>query len=154
MQEKRSSKQLMKCYLTILFVIYGFVMTAQTKATVEVLSRTRLLQYTVFGTKDSLILEDLFAKDATYGHSGGKVETRDEAIRNIVKNKSVYEKADDIAGYNVTMHDDIAVVRHLFEAVENKDDGSKSKLNLSLMLVWVKEKGKWKLLARQTVKLQ
>ncbi len=63
-----------------------------------------------------MTLEDLFAKDATYGHSGGKVETRNEAIRNIVRNRSVYEKANDIAGYNVTIQDDVAVVRHLFDA--------------------------------------
>jgi ketosteroid isomerase-like protein len=108
----------------------------------------------VFGTKDSLTLEDLFAKDATYGHSGGKVETREEAIRNIIRNRSVYEKTDEIADYNVTMHDDVAVVRHFFEATEKKEDGSESKLKLSLMLVWVKEKGKWKLFARQALKIQ
>jgi ketosteroid isomerase-like protein len=144
----------MRSWITILFVSISIVVNAQSKSTIEVLGRTRLLQNTVFGLKDSLTLEDLFAKDATYGHSSGKVETRSEAIRNIVRNRSVYEKSDDVAGYNITMQDDVAVVRHLFEATEKKEDGSESKLKLSLMLVWVKEKGKWKLLARQAIKVQ
>ena len=144
----------MKIWIIIFFVSMSIVVNAQSKTTLEVLDRTRLLQNTVFGTKDSMALEDLFAKDATYGHSSGKVEARNEAIRNIVHNKSVYEKTDEIAGYNVTMHDDVAVVRHLFEATEKKEDGSESKLKLSFMLVWVKEKSKWKLLARQAIKTQ
>lgn len=144
----------MKTWITIFFVSISIVVNAQSKSNLEVLARTRLLQNTVFGTKDSMALEDLFAKEATYGHSSGKVETRNEAIRNIVHNKSVYEKGDEITGYNVTMHDDVAVVRHLFEAIEKKEDGSEGKLKLSLMLVWVKEKSTWKLLARQSVKIQ
>jgi len=143
-----------KTWITIFFVSISIVVNAQSKSNLEVLARTRLLQNTVFGTKDSMALEDLFAKEATYGHSSGKVETRNEAIRNIVHNKSVYEKGDEITGYNVTMHDDVAVVRHLFEAIEKKEDGSEGKLKLSLMLVWVKEKSTWKLLARQSVKIQ
>ena len=144
----------MRFLLIISFVVLSTVSVAQSKTTIEILGRTRLLQNTVFGTKDSLTLEDLFAKEVTYGHSGGKVETRAEAIRNIVKNKSVYTISDTLAGYNVTIGDDVAVVRHLFKAMEKKEDGTESQLNLSLMLVWVKEKGKWKLFARQAIKIQ
>ena len=138
----------MKYSLIILFIVINAFTYAQSKSVIDVLANTRLLSNTVFGTKDSLTLEELFAKTITYGHSGGKIETREEAIRNIVNNKSVYAKPDTLIGYDVTMHHDVAIVRHLFKATETKENGTQSLLSLSIMLVWVKEKGKWKLFGR------
>ena len=136
---------------TFIFVsVIGF---AQSKDEKQLIERTYLLSHTIFGTKDSLVLEDLFAKKASYGHSGGKVETREEAIADISKNKSVYT---DTAVSNVKVmmeDDDVAIVRHLFKAKENKADGTVTVLNFTMMLVWVKEKGKWRLMGRQAVKL-
>lgn len=144
----------MKYFLILLFTaIYGLA-CAQSKSELEVLANTRLLGNTVFGTKDSLTLEKLFATRATYGHSNGKIETREEAIRNIINNKSVYAKADTIIHYEVTMQDETAIVRHPFQATETKENGAQSPLNLSIMLVWVKEKGQWKLMGRQAVRIQ
>ena len=136
---------------TFIFVsVLGF---AQSKDEKQLIERTYLLSHTIFGTKDSLVLEDLFAKKASYGHSGGKVETREEAIAAISKNKSVYT---DTAVSNVKVmmeDDDVAIVRHLFKAKENKADGTVTVFNFTMMLVWVKEKGKWRLMGRQAVKL-
>ncbi len=56
----------------------------------ELIARSYLLSHTVFGTKDSLTLEDLFAKNATYGHSTGKIQTRREAIDGACHNQSTY----------------------------------------------------------------
>ena len=125
--------------LTIL-ALAGFAQTKQEQALIE---RTYLLSHTVFGTKDSLMLEDLFARKATYGHSGGKIETRGEAIAAISKNKSVYADTT-VSNINVIINDDVAVVRHSFKAAEKKVDGTVTPLNLSMMLVWVKEKRKWR----------
>ena len=126
---------------------------AQTKAEKELTERTYLLSHTVFGTKDSLTLEDLFAKTATYGHSHGKIQTRKEAIDGACHNQSTYS---DTAVSNISVifaDDDVAIVRHLFKAIEHKKDGTNSPLNFTMMLVWVKEKGKWKLFGRQAVSL-
>lgn len=143
----------MKRSFTIAFLLVaaltGF---AQSKKEQQLIERTYLLSHTVFGTKDSLTLEDLFAKKASYGHSGGKVETREEAVRNISKNKSVYTDTT-VSNISVVIDDDVAVVRHLFKAKENKADGSVTPLNFTMMLVWVKEKGRWRLMGRQAVKL-
>lgn len=131
-------------------VFIGFAQSKDEKALVE---RTYLLSHTVFGSKDSLTLEDLFAKKLSYGHSGGKIETRAEAVTAISRNKSVYT---DTAVSNVKVEvydDDVAIVRHLFKAKENKADGTVTPLNFTMMLVWVKEKGKWRLLGRQAIKL-
>jgi len=134
------------------FLIAGLIGFSQSKDEKTLIERTYLLSHTVFGTKDSLSLEDLFAKKASYGHSGGKIETREEAITAISKGKSVYTDTA-VSNIKVIISDKVAVVRHLFKAKENKADGSITPLNLTMMMVWVKEKGKWRLMGRQAVKL-
>ncbi|RYZ30935.1 MAG: nuclear transport factor 2 family protein [Chitinophagaceae bacterium] len=139
-------------FLICCFLIGALNGFAQSKAEKALIERTYLLSHTVFGSKDSLILEDLFAKKSSYGHSGGKVETREEAVQNISKNKSIY-KDTAVSNITVVINDDVAIVRHLFKANENKVDGTVTPLNFTMMLVWVKEKGKWRLAGRQAVKL-
>jgi ketosteroid isomerase-like protein len=153
MQAQRCHQQLMKnVFFIFVLLSVSFAGISQTKKEQALIARTYLLSHTVFGTKDSLTLEDLFAKKASYGHSGGKVETREEAIAAISKNRSVYTDTA-VSNIKVVINDDVAVVRHLFKAVEKKPDGSVSPLNFTMMLVWVKEKGKWRLMGRQAVKL-
>lgn len=131
-----------------------FAVNAQNKNEKELIARTYLLSHTVFGTKDSLTLEDLFAKTATYGHSHGKIQTRKEAIDGISHNQSTYT---DTAVSNISIifaNNDAAIVRYLFKANEHTKDGKTVPLDFSMMLVWVKEKGKWRLFGRQAVSLQ
>src|SRR5918993_1199273 len=112
MQENCRNQQLMKKVLFIAaFVIASLSLFAQSKKEQQLIERTYLLSHTIFGTKDSMALEDLFAKKASYGHSGGKVETRQEAVAAISKNKSVYTDTA-VSNISVVINDDVAVVRH------------------------------------------
>jgi len=144
----------MKKILLFILLLNALAINAQSKNEKAVIERTYLLSHTVFGTKDSLTLEDLFAKTATYGHSHGNLQTREQAITGISHNQSIYT---DTAVSNISVifaDDDVAIARHLFKAIENTKDGKKVPLNFTMMLVWVKEKGKWKLFGRQAVSLQ
>jgi ketosteroid isomerase-like protein len=136
----------------ILFIIVPCLAWTQNKATREVLANSRQLERIVFDTKDSIELDKLFAKTVVYVHSSGKMETREDAIRGIVNNKSVYIKADKVYPYDVTNRGDSLVVTHIFRAMEKKPDGSENELNLSIELVWAKEGRKWKLFRRQAIK--
>jgi ketosteroid isomerase-like protein len=139
----------------IFFLVLSFagsISFAQSKDEKALTERTYLLSHTVFGTKDSLALEDLFAKKATYGHSHGNLQTREQAIAGISKNKSKYTDTS-VSIIQVLIEDDVAIVRHLFKAKENKADGTVTPLNFTMMLVWVKEKKKWRLMGRQAVSL-
>jgi ketosteroid isomerase-like protein len=127
----------------------GFAQSKDEKALVQ---RTYLLSHTVFGTKDSLTLEDLFAKKATYGHSHGNLQTREEAIAGVSRNKSVYTDTS-VTILKIIVDDDVAIVRHLFKATETNAAGKVAPLNFTMMLVWVKQKGKWRLMGRQAVSL-
>ena len=140
----------MKRLFVVLFVAIAFVASAQSKEEKEVVARTYLLSHTVFGTKDSLTLEDLFANQATYGHSHGNLQTREEAIKGISKNKSNYTDTS-VTILKVIIENNTAIVRHLFKGNEHKADGSVSPLNFTMLLVWVKENGKWSLMGRQAV---
>jgi ketosteroid isomerase-like protein len=140
----------MKRLLVVLLVVIAFASNAQSKDEKQLIERTYLLSHTVFGTKDSLTLEDLFAKQATYGHSHGNLQTREEAIKGISKNKSNYTDTS-VTILKVIVENNTAIVRHLFKANEHKADGSVAPLNFTMMLVWVKEKGKWRLMGRQAV---
>jgi len=142
----------MKHYLLLLLILASLTTFGQSKKEADLIARSRLLNNTVFGTKDSLTLEDLFAKHATYGHSSGSVQTREEAIRSISHNASAYTDTS-AKQYNVLIGDDVAIVRYIFRETETRD-GKPTPLNLGIMLVWVEEKGKWKLFGRQAVKLQ
>jgi hypothetical protein len=144
----------MKRIFFFILLLNVFTVNAQSKNEKELIAKTYLLSHTVFGTKDSLILESLFARPATYGHSHGNVQTREQAIMGISHNQSTYT---DTAVSNISVifaGNDAAIVRHLFKAIENTKDGKKVPLNFNIMLVWVKEKGKWKLFGRQAVSLQ
>jgi hypothetical protein len=74
--------------LLLAFVTVALSALAQSKDEKALIERTYLLSHTVFGTKDSMTLEDLFAKKATYGHSHGNLQTREQADAGISKNKS------------------------------------------------------------------
>jgi ketosteroid isomerase-like protein len=143
----------MKKILFIAFLLPALVGIAQSKDEKQLIERTYLLSHTVFGTKDSLTLEDLFAKTLTYGHSHGNLQNRDQAVKGISHNQSTYtDTAMSIISVSFS-DDDVAIVRHLFKAKEHKADGSIASLNFTMMLVWVKEKKKWRLMGRQAVAL-
>lgn len=144
----------MKKTIAVIFLLSNLVANAQNKDEKEVIARTYLLSHTVFGTKDSLTLEDLFAKNATYGHSTGRIQTRREAIDGACHNQSTYS---DTAVSNIKVipiNENTAIVRYLFKTIEHTKEGKDVKLNFAMMLVWVKERGKWRLCGRQAINVQ
>jgi ketosteroid isomerase-like protein len=142
----------MKKSLVLLLLIVAVAVKAQSKDEKAVIEKTYLLSHTVFGTKDSLTFEKLFAKNATYGHSGGKLQNRKEAIDGATSNKSTYSDTA-VSNISVIISGTTSIVRYLFVANEHTADGKIVPLHFSMMLVWVKENGDWKLMGRQAVKL-
>jgi ketosteroid isomerase-like protein len=99
---------------------------------------------------DEKSLNDLTASALSYGHSSGKIEDQKTFVSRIVKGESDF-KSIDITDLTVSIVGNAAVVRHKLVG-EVSDNGTVSKPNLSVLLVWQKQKGQWKLLARQAVK--
>jgi hypothetical protein len=142
----------MKYNFALVFLFFAALAQAQSDEK-ELTKKTYLLSHAVFGTKDSVTLEKLLAKTVSYGHSHGNVQTREEMIKSITRNKSRYTDTL-ISNIKIFIEDKTAIVRYLFKAKENKKDGSVTDLNLGIMLVWIKEKKEWKLMGRQAVSVQ
>jgi ketosteroid isomerase-like protein len=96
---------------------------------------------------DKAKLEALVADQLSYGHSAGKLETKKEFVDVIAGNKTIY-KSITLNDPTVSVSGNNAIARHVF-VVETETDGKPATAKVSVMQVWVKDGGAWKLLARQ-----
>ena len=100
---------------------------------------------------DKAGLQKLTADQLSYGHSSGKVEDKATFIENIVSGKSDFLSID-LTDQTIAVSGDAAIVRHTLSANTN-DSGIPGTVKLNILLIWQKQKGEWKLLARQAVKV-
>ena len=96
---------------------------------------------------DKASLEMLISDQLSYGHSGGRVETKKEFMDVVAGKKTIY-KSITISDPKVAVVGNNAIARHTY-AVEFESDGKAGAAKIGVMQVWVKEGGSWKLLARQ-----
>ncbi|HSC69337.1 MAG TPA: nuclear transport factor 2 family protein [Cellvibrio sp.] len=99
---------------------------------------------------DAKALKALSAPQLSYGHSGGHVEDQAAFIEKIVSGKSDFVSIKT-SGQTITIAGDTALVRHDLNA-DIKDGGVPNTIHLGVLLVWQKQAGEWKLLARQAIK--
>ena len=143
----------MKKFLILLLVCFsGVVATAQKGKDTKIEDKVQALNKAIFVQKDSLALENLLGKEIIYCHSGGKVESRQEMIKNALANPSTYSDVKTEIT-NVVSEKKFIVVRHIITATENLKDGKTSPLKLGVLQTWIKEGKDWKLIGRQAVKL-
>jgi hypothetical protein len=123
----------------------------QSKEEAKVWDRVESLTKAVFETKDSLALVDLISDKVTYGHSSGNLEDKATMVHNAVASKTEY-KNKSFERISINVNDKTAVVRHTLRAI-SVEGGKESPLDLSILQVWKKEGGKWRLWARQAVRI-
>lgn len=93
----------------------------------------------------------LVADDLSYGHSGGKVDTKTSFISDLMDGKSDFVTIT-ITDQTIRVVDaNTAIVRHSLTADTN-DAGKPGQVALKILGVWQKQGGAWKLLARQAVR--
>lgn len=142
----------MKKILSIaLLCLFSLVTFAQSSKDNQVWSRVEALSKAVFEMKDSLALLDLVSSKVTYGHSNGVIEDKATMVQKAVSNKTIY-KNSVLEKLSVDVDGSTAIVRHNFRAT-SVENGTEALLNLSIMQVWRKEKGKWRIWARQAVRI-
>lgn len=96
-------------------------------------------------------LEAIASDDLTYGHSSGKLQNKTEFVDAFVTKASVFVTIT-LTNQTIKVNHNTAIVRHKLDA-QTADGGKPGTVSLGIMLVFVKEKGEWKLLARQAYKL-
>lgn len=102
-------------------------------------------------TPDSLALDKLILNNLSYGHSSGKIETKQQFMQSLLSRSSDFVDIN-LTDQTVTIQNKTALVRHTLNAKTN-DKNVPGNVKLNILLIWSKEKAGWKLLGRQAVKV-
>jgi ketosteroid isomerase-like protein len=101
--------------------------------------------------QDKAKLDQVAASQISYGHSDGRVETKEQFI-NAVMNRKQTQKSLAFPELKVAVVGNNAVARHIYLG-ESELDGKQSTTRIGALQVWQKQDGGWKLLARQGFRL-
>lgn len=139
----------MKIILFALVLLTGFSSLAQSEKEVEAaVEKFRLAMI----DPNAEVLRNLTSKDLSYGHSNGLLENQDQFIDALVSGKSDFSIVN-LTDQSIKLNGkNVAIVRHKLKG-ETVHGGINAAVNLGILNVWIKEKGAWKLLARQAFKL-
>ena len=133
------------------FLIFAAGSIAQSKDEKAVAAAVEVFRKGIVDA-DRNALEMITADELVYGHSNGKVQNKKEFIEEIVSNNPFDYVTVDLSDQTIRMAGKNAVVRHTFSAETKSPNGTAGKIFIGNTLVWVKQHGKWKLLARQAYK--
>jgi hypothetical protein len=123
---------------------------AQTKSESEVAGSVEQLRKAMLDA-DSTALVMLVHDELSYAHSSGKIEDKAAFISALASGRSDFLSVN-ISDQNITVVDNTAIVRHALTG-RVIDGGKQGDLKLHVLLVWVKNRSHWQLLARQGVRL-
>lgn len=136
--------------LSIIFCLLATVVMAQDKSVKQVEAAVEQLRLTMIDPNES-VLNKLASDKLTYGHSSGKVEDKTAFVQTLVTGKSDFVSVS-FTNQTIQVVGATAIVRHRLDAATN-DGGNPGTVKLDIVLVWVKVKNNWQLLARQAVKV-
>jgi len=117
----------------------------------EQLSRSIEQLRIVMMQPDSAVLASLVSNDLEYVHSSGTVRDKKGFINEFMKRQTNVTNVV-FSNQTVKLSGDIAIVRHRMVA-DAHNPGYPPLIDIIVMMVWKKEAGKWKMLARQAAKL-
>lgn len=100
---------------------------------------------------DSLGLDKLLLNNLSYGHSSGKIQTKQEFMHSLLSGESDFVDIN-LTDQTVVVQNKTALVRHTLNAKTN-DKNVPGNVKLYILLIWSKEKSGWKLIGRQAVKV-
>lgn len=146
--------QTMKKLSLIVILIICFLTQfsfAQSKDEKEVADAVEFLRKAMIDGNEA-DLKSLAAEELSYGHSSGKVEDKAAFVTAIASGASDF-KTIELSEQTIKIAGNTALVRHKLVA-ETADNGRPGNPNLYVLLVFQKQNNKWKLLARQAVRIQ
>ncbi|HTR29118.1 MAG TPA: nuclear transport factor 2 family protein [Puia sp.] len=96
-------------------------------------------------------LDKLTMDELSYGHSSGLIQDKAAFEESLLSGASDFVSIE-LSDQTLKVVGNTAWVRHKLSAVTN-DGGKPGEAHLSVLLIWMKQKGQWRLLARQAVKI-
>ena len=116
----------------------------QVEETVETLRKLML-------DPDSARLSALVSAQLTFGHSGGKIQNKQEFLHSFISGDTDFTSLE-FTEQSVTVAGSTAIVRHTLNGATADKGKAPGSVKLWIILVFQKVKGEWILLARQAVK--
>lgn len=137
-------------FILILFILGSINFTIAQNSKIDAVAKavTHLTAAMISGDRNELNAS--VSDHLTYGHSGGHVEGKEEFVEKLASGKSDFVTIN-LSEQSIEVFGKTAVVRHNLDATTN-DGGKPATAKLKILLVFMKEHGDWKLLARQAVK--
>lgn len=102
-------------------------------------------------TPEAELLDSLTADALSYGHSSGLIQDKATFTDDLLHGAFDFTSVD-FTDQQITVSGTTAVVRHIFHA-EATRTGEAVTIRIGVILVYVMQDGRWKLLARQAYKL-
>jgi hypothetical protein len=96
-------------------------------------------------------LEQAASAQISYGHSDGRVQNKEEFIHGVMTRKQTV-KSLDFPELKIAVVGNAAIARHIYLSLSERD-GKATTTRIGALMVWQKQDGGWKLLARQGFKL-
>lgn len=137
----------------LLFVFMMFVVTniySQSQAEQAVATAVATLHGNVVNP-DRKALDMLVSSDLSYGHSAGKVENKEQFI-DFLFNGPFKFTSINTADQTIKVTGKDAIVRHIFMG-KATNAGVPTEIRIGNLMIWRKEGGTWRLLARQAFRL-
>ena len=134
----------------ILFLTICQFSFAQSKDSIAVASAVESMRVALVDA-DKIKLDQLLSRDLSYGHSSGKIDTKQSLEEALTTGVSDFLSIE-LSEQTIKILGDNAIVRHKLFA-KTIDGGKPAEIKLSVLLVWKKNQHQWQLIARQAVKI-
>lgn len=138
------------CCVSLIIISIGFPSMAQ-QPDEEMIARAIERFRVAMVQPDSAVLAGLVSDDLEYVHSSGTVRNKQGFIDEFMKRQTDITKAT-ISNQTIKVSGNNAIVRHRLVA-DSKKVGYPPVIDIIIMMVWRKENGTWKMLARQAAKI-
>ena len=137
------------CVIALLVTAYstGFAQSEDEILVAQAIERFRIAMV----HPDSAVLADLASGDLEYVHSSGTVRDKKGFINEFLQRQTDVTKVT-ITNQTIKITGNNAIVRHRMVA-DSRKTGYPPVIDIIILMVWRKENGKWKMLARQAAKI-
>jgi hypothetical protein len=139
-----------KLIISLILLQLGFTSLAQSKEEKAVEAAAAFLVKALESGKKS-DLEWIASDKLSYGHSNGLVEDKKAFVEALTNGQSNFVTIN-ISNQTISVVDDHTLVRHRLDG-STLNKGVQGEIHLHVLLIFKKEKGEWKLLARQATKV-
>ena len=136
--------------VAVCFALFHFSVTAQSKDEKQLAMAVETLKKAMLDA-DRQQLDNITSDKLSYGHSSGKMEDKAAFIEALTSGRSDFLTIN-LTDQTIIISGKTALVRHTLTGT-TKDNGVAGNVKLGVLLVWQKERRKWKLLARQAFRL-